>query len=53
MLTGKNLLCTLTAELAEMGLRGMASALEEMYHSPIFPNLDPLSAISKIVEPEY
>lgn len=53
MLTGKNLLCTLTAELAEMGLRGMASALEEMYRSPGFPSLDPLSAIFKIMEPEY
>ena len=34
MLTGKSLLSTLTDELAEMGLRSMAAALEEMYHTP-------------------
>ena len=53
MLTGKSLLSTLTDELAEMGLRSMAAALEEMYHSPNFPELDPLSAITRLIEPEY
>lgn len=36
-----------------MGLRGMASALEEMYRSPDFLDLDSLSAIAKLIEPEY
>lgn len=53
MLTGKRLMTTLSKELTEMGLPGMASALEEMYHSPDFLDLDSLSAIAKLIEPEY
>lgn len=53
MLTGKFLMTTLSAELTEMGLQAMASALENMYSSPEFLNLDSLSAIAKLVEPEY
>ena len=53
MLTGKSLLNTLTDELTEMSLSSMAAALEEMYHSPNFPELDPLSAITRLIEPEY
>ncbi len=53
MLTGKHLVATLTAELTEMGLRGMASALEEMYHAPGFLEMDSLSVVAKLIEPEY
>lgn len=53
MVTGKQLVSTLTADLMEMGLRGMAAALEEMYCAPDFLNLDSLSAIAKLIEPEY
>lgn len=53
MLTGKHLVATLTAELTEMGLRGMASALEEMYHAPGFLEMDSLSVVAKFIEPEY
>lgn len=53
MLTGKTLLSALTNELSEMGLRGMAATLDEMYHSPDFLELDTLTAIAKLVEPEY
>lgn len=53
MLTGKHLVATLTAELTEMGLRGMASALEEMYNAPDFLEMDSLSVIANLIEPEY
>lgn len=53
MVTGKQLVSTLTTDLTEMGLRGMATALEEMYHAPDFLELDSLSAIAKLIEPEY
>lgn len=53
MLTGKALFDTLVAELNDMGLPGMSSTLDEMYHSPDFLNLDPLMAIAMLVEPEY
>lgn len=53
MVTGKQLVSTLTADLTEMGLRGMAAALEEMYYAPDFLELDSLSAIAKLIEPEY
>ena len=53
MLTGKALFNTLTAELKDIGLKGMAASLEELYRSPQFLELDPLSAIARVVEPEY
>ena len=53
MLTGKKLLDILAAELKDIGLRDMAVTLEEMYCSPDFLELDPLSAISRLVDPEY
>jgi DNA replication protein DnaC len=53
MVTGKQLVTTLATELTEMGLRGMALTLEEMYHAPDFLDLDSLSAIAKLIEPEY
>lgn len=53
MVTGKQLVTTLTTELTEMGLKGMACSLEEMYRAPDFLELDSLSAIAKLIEPEY
>jgi DNA replication protein DnaC len=53
MVTGKQLVTMLASNLSEMGLRSMASALEEMYYAPNFLELDSLSAIAKLVEPEY
>ena len=53
MLTGKKLFSTLLTELNEMGLPGMSATLDEMYRSPKFHDLDPLTAIAQLVEPEY
>ncbi len=53
MLTGKELLNRLLQELNDMGLPGMSASLDEMYRSPMFVELDPLTAIAKLVEPEY
>ena len=53
MRTGKELFNTLLVELNEMELPGMSSALDEMYRSPKFLELDPLTAIANLVHPEY
>ena len=53
MHTGKELFHTLLAELNEMGLPGMSATLDKMYRSPKFLELDPLTAIANLVEPEY
>lgn len=53
MRTGKALFHALLMELNEMGLPGMSATLDEMYRSPTFPELDPLTAIANLVEPEY
>lgn len=53
MRTGKELFNTLLVELNEMGLPGMSATLDEMYRSPKFLELDPLTAIANLVEPEY
>lgn len=53
MRTGKELFNTLPVELNEMGLPGMSSTLDEMYRSPKFLELDPLTAIANLVQPEY
>lgn len=53
MLTGKALLEALLHDLNEMGLPGMSSTLDAMYRSPTFQDLDPLTAIANLVEPEY
>ena len=52
MRTGKELFNTLLVELNEMGLPGMSSTLDEMYRSPKFLELDPLTAIANLVQPE-
>ena len=48
MRTGKELFNTLLVELNEMGLTGMSSTLDEMYRSPKFLELDPLTAIATL-----
>lgn len=53
MLAGKKLFHSLLAELNEMGLPGMSATLDEMYRSPQFQDLDLLTAIANLVEPEY
>lgn len=53
MLIGKELMHTLKTELNDMGLHSMAGTLVQMYASPDFLNLDPLTAIAKLIEPEY
>jgi hypothetical protein len=53
MATGKKFVTMCASNPSEMGLRSIASALEEMYHAPNFLELDSLSAIAKLVEPEY
>ena len=53
MRTGKELFNTLLVELNEMGLPGMSSTLDELYRSPKFLELDPLTAIANLVHPEY
>lgn len=53
MRTGKELFNTLLVELNEMGLTGMSSTLDEMYRSPKFLELNPLTAIANLVQPEY
>ena len=53
MRTEKALFHSVLMELNEMGLPSMSATLDEMYNSPSFPELDPLKAISSLVEPEY
>lgn len=53
MLTGRELCCRLLQELDSMGLSDMSSTLDAMYRSPDFAELDPLTAIANLVEPEY
>ena len=53
MHTGKELFNRLLQELNGMGLPGMSSTLDTMYRSPNFVELDPLTAIANLVEPEY
>ncbi len=53
MLTGKGLMHTLKTDLSDMGLHSMAGALVQMNASPEFLNLDPLTAIANLIEPEY
>ena len=52
MRTGKELFNTLLVELNEMGLPGMSSTLDEMYRSPKFLELDPLTAIANLLLPD-
>lgn len=53
MVTGKETLNTITADLVAIGLKDMADSLIELYHSPDFVELDTLTAISRMVDAEY
>ena len=53
MLKGKELVDTLVAELVEIGVPVMAEALENLYSSPDFLEMDRLTLISKLVSAEY
>lgn len=44
---------TLVDELNELRLFGMAASLEALYHSPDFNDLDRISFLQKLIEPEY
>lgn len=53
MLTGENLTNTLVDELNDLGLPNMAATLDTLYHSERFLQLDHLSLIAELIEPEY
>jgi DNA replication protein DnaC len=53
MLTGINLMNTLVDELNDLGLPNMAATLDILYHSEKFLNMDHLTLISELIEPEY
>lgn len=53
MLTGTNLMNTLVDELNDLGLPNMAATLDILYHSEKFLNMDHLTLISELIEPEY
>lgn len=53
MLTGINLMNILVDELNDLGLPNMAATLDTLYHSEKFLNMDHLTLISELVEPEY
>lgn len=53
MLTGEALTNTLVDELNDLGLPNMAATLDSLYRSERFLNLDHLSLIAELIEPEY
>lgn len=53
MLTGEALTNTLVDELNDLGLPNMAAPLDSLYRSERFLNLDHLSLIAELIEPEY
>ena len=53
MLTGETLTNTLVDELNDLGLPNMAATLDALYHSERFLQLDHLSLIAELIEPEY
>ena len=52
-MTANKLLNELTRELNEISLPHMAEALNKVYHSGQYDQLDHLSLLQEIVEPEY
>lgn len=52
MRTGKEVFNKRLQELNDMGLPGMSTTLDEMYRSPKFIELDPLTSSANLVEPE-
>ncbi len=53
MLTGISLMNTLVDELNDLGLPNMAATLDTLYRSEKFLNMDHLTLISELIEPEY
>ncbi|MDO4962368.1 MAG: ATP-binding protein [Eubacteriales bacterium] len=53
MKTKADAVTTLVDELNELRLFGMAASLESLYHSADFNNLDRISFLQKLIEPEY
>lgn len=53
MLTGEALTNTLVDELNDLGLPNMAATLDTLYRSERFLQLDRLSLIAELIEPEY
>ena len=53
MLTGIVLLNELVDELNELKLSQMAVTLEDLYHNPGFLEMDRMSMIANLIEPEY
>jgi len=53
MVTGINLMNTLVDELNDLGLPNMAATLDTLYRSEKFLNMDHLTLISELIEPEY
>lgn len=53
MLTGEALTNTLVDELNDLGLPNMATTLDTLYRSERFLQLDHLSLIAELIEPEY
>ena len=53
MVTGEHLTNTLVDELNDLGLPNMAAALDAIYHSERFLQLDHLTLLSELIAPEY
>lgn len=53
MMTGLKLMNQLVDELNDLGLPNMAATLDSLYRSERFMNIDKLSLIAELVEPEY
>jgi predicted GNAT superfamily acetyltransferase len=53
VLTGINLMNILVDELNDLGLPNMAATLDTLYRSEKFLNMDRLTLISELIEPEY
>lgn len=53
MLTGTVLLNELVDQLNELKLAQMAATLEDLYHNPGFLEMDRMSMIANLIEPEY
>lgn len=53
MMTGDKLLTVITEDLAELGLKEMSTALEILYRSPRFLEMDHLTMLAALIEPEY
>lgn len=53
MTTGKELLTIISAELKDLGLPQMSSALESLYKSERFLEIDHMTFLAELIEPEY